>query len=37
MYKLYNIVWEFVMLSTLALVMRHLYLNRIAIYNMIVG
>jgi hypothetical protein len=37
MYKLYNVVWEIVMLSALALVLRHLYLNRQAIINMIGG
>jgi hypothetical protein len=37
MYRIYNTVWEIVMLSTLALVLRHLYINRQAIINMIVG
>jgi hypothetical protein len=37
MYKLYNAIWEIVMLSALALIIRHLYLNRHAIINMIGG
>ena len=37
MYKIYNVIWEFVMLSALALVLRHLWLNRQAIINMIGG
>jgi hypothetical protein len=37
MYRIYNAVWEFVMISTLALVLYHLYQNRQAIINMITG
>jgi len=37
MSKIYSIVWEFVMLSALALVLRHLWLNRQSIINLIVG
>jgi hypothetical protein len=37
MYRIYNVVFEFIMLSALALVLRHLYLNRQAIINLIMG
>jgi hypothetical protein len=37
MYKIYNIVWEFVMLSALALVLRHLWINREYIISLMGG
>ena len=37
MSRIYNVIWEFTMFAALALVLRHLWINRQAIINMIGG